>query len=158
MNCKRCGGASMMPTSLGILDDIRSVFGKIRYRCTHCHHKSLVRVWPLRDTIHAHCPRCFSVHLQRWNAVFVGSSFHRALIRYLHGHSYRCLDCSHAFVSLRRAKNPLRRGGTNEAGAEATHGVSGEHTYTYEYYYGECVDEQEPKKNSSGQSTREYAG
>ncbi len=147
----------MMPTSLSFLDDIRSVFGKIRHRCTQCGHKPLVRVWPILETRHAHCPRCFSTHLQRWNAVFVASFLHKALIRYLGGHSYRCLECSFAFVSMRKAKSTLRRAEAGIALPEQQSGPKDAYTYTYEYY-GEYAEEPLPKQNADTEVRREYAG
>lgn len=110
MQCPRCGNASLVPTSNGILDDLRSAFGKIRYRCTKCHRKTMVRVWPITKSLHARCPRCFSSYLQRWG--FTNSpSLRRSIILWLGGSTYRCLDCSHAFVSLRRADINSQRSG-----------------------------------------------
>lgn len=108
MRCARCGNSSLVPTSLGWRDDLRSVFGSVRYRCIGCNHRQLERLWPAGDFRFAHCPRCFSASLQRWSPVFMKSSTTDWLKRLLGGRSLRCLACSHAFTSWRRPK-PLPR-------------------------------------------------
>lgn len=108
MHCARCGNASLVPTSLGFLDDLRSVFGQVRYRCIACNHKQLERLWPARDVRYAHCPHCFSGYLQRWSPVFMNSSTIDWVKRLFGGRSLRCLDCSYAFTSWRRVKPVMR--------------------------------------------------
>lgn len=102
----------MVPTSSGYLDDFWSMFGKVRFRCTKCNHRMFERVWPSTETRYAHCPHCFSAHLQRWSPVFLAPSLRASLWRRLGARSYRCLDCSHAFASFRPARPSDRKSQT----------------------------------------------
>lgn len=146
----------MMPTSSSLLDDLRSVFGTIRFRCTHCHHKQLVRVWAFRDTAYSHCPRCFSSYLQRWNYSFITPTFRRDLVRWLGGHCYRCLECSYAFISLRKANPRLR----NDPGKDAQPELEPVEEYSYPDGYEDGAAYEKPLSQDSPEARdrREYAG
>jgi DNA-directed RNA polymerase subunit RPC12/RpoP len=98
----------MIPTSSGIWDDLCSLFGRVRFRCISCRNKQVHQLWAFADNRYAHCPNCFSPNLQRWSPAFLPRSVRRSLVRMIGGHCYRCVDCSHAFTSLRSAKSPLR--------------------------------------------------
>lgn len=111
MRCARCGNSSLVPTSLGLLDDLRSMFGLVRYRCVRCNSKQLERLWPPSEARYAHCPQCFSGYLQRWSPAFMGQSTLDTLKRMLGGRTHRCLECSCAFTSWRRANPKLRSDG-----------------------------------------------
>jgi hypothetical protein len=114
MRCARCGHNSLVPTSLGLMDDLRSLFGLVRFRCVRCNQRELKRLWPVSDVKYAHCPRCFSGYLQRWSPMLMGSSAVASMKRLLGGRSHRCLECSHAFTSWRRVNPRYRYDGQAE--------------------------------------------
>jgi hypothetical protein len=100
--CKQNGARRSRRQSLA--DYLVSALGILPWRCRECHARFHARLMPLNDTLHAHCPHCGNMELQRILPEYVESSF--APVWGLLGiPSYRCEPCRHKYFSLL----PLRR-------------------------------------------------
>lgn len=126
MECERCGGDKWLITSAGILDDIRNALGDVLFKCTRCGRRRRERVWPTSHCILAHCPRCYSQHLQVWNRAFLRRSMRQALVFVLGGDAYRCYECQNVFVSLRPRRLFRRIGRPDEEAAPPSGMAEGE--------------------------------
>ena len=70
--CKQNGARRSRRHSLA--DYVVSMLGILPWRCRECHARFHARLMPLSDALHAHCPHCGNMELQRISPEYVGSS------------------------------------------------------------------------------------
>ena len=99
----------------GISDRLLGAARLMPWKCRECSHR--FHSWTVRPKIvlHAHCPRCGNLAVERVARKRVEEGFLAGLQRMLRFPAYRCDPCRHKFFSLR----PYRQVPRTLAGAEA---------------------------------------
>ena len=81
-------------------DYVLAILGVYPWRCRECRARFYARLMTLSDSLHAHCPVCGNVELERISPEHVDTpmGFLWAVIRVP---AYRCEPCRYKYFSIR---------------------------------------------------------
>jgi C4-type Zn-finger protein len=101
MTCPVCKGKDARRSRRQNLTDYAfSVIGVFPWRCRICESRFHARRMSLSDSLHAHCPVCGNLDLQRISSDRVDSRL-AFLWRRLSIPAYRCEPCRYKYFSIR---------------------------------------------------------
>jgi hypothetical protein len=103
--CPKCGSRDVRFSESRTASERLAGWTGIRpIRCRTCRHRFTARIWTFSDLSYARCPKCLNMRLSTWSTRHYHVPFGRGFLLFFGGNPYRCENCRHNFVSLRRRK------------------------------------------------------
>lgn len=100
--CERCGSSRVRRSQRRTLASYgRMLFGSYQLHCLDCNHRFWTNIFLVSKILHAKCPKCLGMKLDRWDPKHYHVPRWKTLLISLGAHRYRCTRCRFNFVSFR---------------------------------------------------------
>lgn len=100
--CESCGSARVKQSQRRTsLQYARMLFGDYQLHCLDCNRRFHVNILLVSKILHAKCPKCLGMKLDRWDPKHYHVPRWKTLLISLGAHRYRCTRCRFNFVSFR---------------------------------------------------------